>query len=240
MKQLRLLLALAFVAALFVVSPATAKPPPKDTGKPEAKGDLTLVVHTHSRPDPNDPGLIAPTDRPQIREGEHFQFASARCENDVATFNNRGFDANPNYPGVDEGPNPRPSNPEADDNTAPTRYIVEGTFTQLNPNGKGKAEGTITTILCRKQPGGGPTEHTFTSTFKAHFEQAPDGTLEITNGHWKIIEGTGTFEDLKGHGRIIDGPVVDAAFECAAGMCTDFHATLIGKYSDPTVTTRPS
>ncbi|MDP8932330.1 MAG: hypothetical protein M3O70_28200 [Actinomycetota bacterium] len=230
MKQLRLLLAFAFVTALFVVSPATAQPP-------EAKGDLTLVVHTHSRPDPNDPALIAPTDRPQIKEGEHFQFASARCENDRAVFNNRGFDANPNYPGVDEGPNPRPSIPEPDDDTAPTRYIVEGTFTQLNPNGKGKAEGTITTILCQKQPGGGQTEHTFTSTFKAHFEQAPDGTLEITSGHWRIIEGTGTFEDLKGQGRIIDGPVVDAAFECdpATGNCTDFHATLIGKYSDKTV-----
>ncbi|MDP8932329.1 MAG: hypothetical protein M3O70_28195 [Actinomycetota bacterium] len=237
MKQLRLLLALAFVTALFVVSPATAQ-----QGPPGARGDLTLLVHTHS----SERTLFQPPDPLPVgfREGETFTYSSIPCTRE-APVNNAGFDADPNYPGVDEGPNPRPARggQQAPPDTAPVRHIVQGTVTQLNPNNKGKVEGTITTILCEKQPGGGATEHQFVSTFKGHFDQVSDEEVNIT-GHWRISEGEGTFEDLKGHGKLegtfeclsFSGPTTNCA-QRQPPVYADFHAVLTGKYSDPTITT---
>jgi hypothetical protein len=235
MKRLKLMLAVASVAALLAVDPAGAKPPA--TANDGASGGFQMTVHTHST---NPETLLFPdVERLEFdfEEGDTFAYSSRQCD-ETARFNDLGLDFNPDYPGVDD-----------DDGTAAVRHQVTGTVTEDSGN-TGTIEGTITTVLCE---GGEETDNVIVTHFESRYRLVSDDELQI-KGNFEISpeESTGTFADLEGEGQI------QGVFTCLGdpvcaevGEFTDFVGArgdltkgpgeiqpgLVGTFSDPTVET---
>jgi hypothetical protein len=134
-----------------------------------------------------------------VAEGESFTTSSIPCSNPKARFNNVGLDFNPAFPGVTKDP-------------ASIRSVIEGTVTSVSPSGiRGTVKGTITTFLCEN----GKETATIVIAFESDFRRTgkrmleltggsvtTTGGLELVNGTFKIIRGTGRFDSLTGSGTV--------------------------------------
>lgn len=223
MNKRCLILALALLALLAVIAPATAKQ--GDSPDSGLSGDMSLSVHAHSSQFTN---TLFPTNplETSFGEGDQFSYSSIPCSR-PAPFNDTSLDFNPDYPGIED--------------PASTRHFVEGTITDLDPSGQtGTIEGTITTILCLN---GRESRHTITTTFEGRFRVASDNELRIV-GSYQIAGGTGVFRDLTGSGTIRGSltclaPTLEpeGAQSCAElGVFADAVLELRGSFEDPTPT----
>ncbi len=222
MKKSGLLIALAFMASLVTVGPATAAKPAPSEG---ASGKLSLTVHTHSSKfrGPGGARLLTKTDPLsfEIEEGETFSYASVECES-PARFNDVALNFQPDYPGIDD--------------PAAVRHIVEGTVVEDNGD-TGVIEGTITTFLCEN----GQEGDQIVFEFEADFRRTSDNQV-LLSGTFQIEGGTGRFADITGEGefsgeltclaRVLENA---GASSCAElGVFSDFVAQLSGTFTDPT------
>ncbi len=172
-----------------------------------------------------------------VAEGESFTTSSIACSG-PAPFNNVGLDFNPAFPGVTKDP-------------APIRSVIKGTVTSVSPSGiRGTVKGTITTFLCENGKETDAIVIAFESKFRRTGKRMLEltagpvkttGGLELVNGTFKIVSGTGRFDSLTGSGT------VTGQFTCLpktlkrndARSCAEFGAfseaifQLDGTFDDP-------
>lgn len=132
-----------------------------------------------------------------VAEGESFTTSSIACSG-PARFNNVGLDFNPAFPGVQD--------------PAPIRSVIEGTVTSVSPSGiRGTVKGTITTFLCENGKETAAIVIAFESEFRRTGKRMLElmggpvrttGGLELRNGTFKIVSGTGRFDSLTGSGTV--------------------------------------
>lgn len=197
MKQLRLLLALVFIAALVAVNPASAEQQDKH---PQRNGKFRLSVHTHSADDPEFSELLFDTKRLafNFKRWDTFSYSSRQCELS-APFNDVGLEFDPDYPGIKD--------------PARVRHLAQGTIVRGDSH-QGTVQGTITTVLCEPKPppnGGTETDDVIFIGYRGHYRQVSENEVRI-RGFYKIFDGTGKFEELRGHGSLA------ASLTCLASL----------------------
>ncbi len=197
-------LALALASALATSAPASAAEP--------ASGSISLDAFTLTGTQFGTPTgfpTLVPTEPFEIdgdgngqditvAEGESFTTSSIECSSGPARFNDVGLDFDPAFPGVED--------------PAPIRSVIEGTVTSVSPSGiRGTVEGTITTFLCEN----GEETDAIVIAFESEFRRTgkrmlelmggpvrTTGGLELVNGTFKIVSGTGRFDSLTGSGTV--------------------------------------
>lgn len=203
MKQVRLLLALTFIAALVAVAPATAHQSRQDSKISEASGGLRMSIHTHSEDDPDFTDLLWDTKRLpfDFKRGDTFIYSSRQCEL-RAPYNDVGLEFDPGYPGIQ--------------NPARVRHRVDGTIVRGNAQ-QGTVRGLITTVLCAPPTpteaggGGSETEHEIYTRFRGTYRRVSENVVRIT-GSFDIVGGQGTFSHLTGGGSL------DASLTCLPAL----------------------
>lgn len=133
-----------------------------------------------------------------VAEGEFFTTSSIACSSPQARFNNKGLAFNPDFPGLQD--------------PAPIRSVIEGTVTSVSPSGiRGTVKGTITTFLCENGKETAKIVIAFESEFRRTGKRMLElmggpvkttGGLELRNGTFTIVRGTGRFDSLTGSGTV--------------------------------------
>jgi hypothetical protein len=209
MRKTNLLVALALVASLACLSPASAAPPSSSGG---TSGDISLTVHAHSSQFTATLFPTSPLPFP-VTEESTGTYSSIPCSR-PAPFNDTALDFTPDFPGVED--------------PASVRHFVEVALSPTKAN-QGTVEGEITTILCLN---GQETENRIFLSFEGTYKQA-DGKLKI-QGTFEITGGTGIFADMTGEGTI-SGTITCFNVSCAdRGVYSDLSFALQGTFSDPT------
>ncbi len=251
MKTRLILVVLALIASFAAVAPAAAKPGTgkgKAVGKNAVKGTiiiegLTLAGTQFGTPS-GQPTTVAtdPLSIP-VTKGDTFTYSTITCASAFPPWNSFGLHFEPDYPGVNEGPN---------DEGASVRHELRGTVTKIKPDGTGKIRGTVTTFLCEN----GVRTDQIVSRYKARITPTSGAPVPLIgggpvpstgglaiNGKFKIIDGTGRFEDLKGGGRMIgqftclpQSLMRNNVSSCTAlGGYSEVPLQLRGRFRDPTV-----
>jgi hypothetical protein len=213
MGKRSVIVALAVVAALATIGPASAAPPPSRDG---ASGNVSLTVHAHSSQITDTLFPTVPVPFP-VTEPSSGTYSSIPCSR-PAPFNDTALDFSPDFPGIED--------------PASVRHFVEVALTPTQGN-MGMIEGEITTILCLD---GEESENQLFITFEGSYKQTA-GEVRF-RGTFDIAGGTGVFEDITGEGTITGALTCLAGREatCAQlGVLSDAVFTLQGTFSDPTV-----
>ncbi len=199
-------LGLALGSVLATSAPASAAEPAS------ASGSISLDAFTLTNQfgTPSGSRTLAPTEpfkldsdrkgqNVTVAKGESFTTSSIPCSNPRARFNNVGLDFNPAFPGVTKDP-------------ASIRSVIEGTVTSVSPSGiRGTVEGTITTFLCENGEETDEIVIAFESEFRRTGKRMLElmggpvkttGGLELVNGTFEIVSGTGRFDSLAGSGTV--------------------------------------
>lgn len=196
-------LGLALGSVLATTAPASA------AGSASGSISLDAFTLTNQFGTPSGSPTLARTDRFDldgnrkgknitVAEGESFKTSSIPCSNPRARFNNVGLDFNPAFPGVQD--------------PAPIRSVIEGTVTSVSPSGiRGTVKGTITTFLCENGKETAEIVIAFESEFRRTGKRMLElmggpvrttGGLELVNGTFAIVSGTGRFDSLTGSGTV--------------------------------------
>ncbi len=240
------LLALALIASLAVITPASAEKTSaeKKGARDGARGGFAVQegrAHSSQFGTPSGlPTLVETTPLDfDFEEGDEFSYASAACEfrlpfNDASLLL-RG------YPGLQPGLQ----------SPGPAAYILEGTVTETNASDdRGTVEGTLTIIRCAEAGDGGQAELEAGRIFveyEAKITKKSPNNLPLRGGTFRITGGTRIFDDISGRGSFevrltclpgtLDNDGVPPGTDnCAElGVFSDAAFNLRGSYSDPTV-----
>jgi hypothetical protein len=228
------LLALALIASLAVITPASAEEKGAGDG---ARGGFAVHEgrgHSSQFGTPRDdfPTLVETTPLEfDFEEGDKFSYAAAPCEFPTR-FNDTSLILR-GYPGLQS--------------PGPAAYILEGKVTETNASAdRGTVEGTLTIIRCAEAGDGGQAELEASRIFveyEAKITKKSPNNLPLRGGTFRITGGTGIFDDISGggsfKGRLTCLPgTLDktATANCAElGVFSDAAFNLRGSYSDPTV-----
>jgi hypothetical protein len=231
------LLALALIASLAVITPASAE---EKGARDGARGGFAVQEgrgHSSQFGTPSGlPTLVETTPLEfDFEEGDEFSYASAACEFRLP-FNDTSLILR-GYPGLQS--------------PGPAAYILEGKVTETNASDdRGTVEGTLTIIRCAEAGDGGQNELEAGRIFveyEAKITKKSPNNLPLRGGTFRITGGTGIFDDISGRGSFkgrltclpgtLDNDGVPPGTDnCAElGVFSDAAFNLRGSYSDPTV-----
>ncbi len=223
-------LALALIASLAVITPASAEEKGVQDG---ARGGFAVQEgrgHSSQFGTPRDsfPTLVETTPlKFDFEEGAEFSYAAAPCrfptKNTDTSLILRG------YPGL---PSP-----------GPATYILEGKVTETNASAdRGTVQGTLTIIRCAGDQNEIEADTIFVD-YEAKITKKSPNNLPLRGGTFRITGGTGIFDDISGGGSFkgqltcLPGTLdKTGTANCAdLGVFSDATFNLRGSYSDPTV-----
>jgi hypothetical protein len=227
------LLALALIASLAVITPASAE---EKGARDGARGGFAVQegrAHSSQFGTPSGlPTLIETTPLEfDFEKGDEFSYAAAPCQ-----FPTRFTDTSlilRGYPGVQS--------------PGPATFILEGTVTETNASAdRGTVEGNLTIIRCAEAGDGGQNELEASRIFveyEAKITKKSPNNLPLRGGTFRITGGTGIFDDIIGRGSFkgqltcLPGTLdKTGTANCAElGVFADATFNLRGSYSDPTV-----